>query len=270
MLVDSHVHLNRRDFSHDLPEVLARAAAAGIGGFLNVGYDLPSSEQSVALAAQDPRIFASVGVHPHDASVLAEKDGRLTQAGEQALESLEQCARQPGVVAIGEIGLDFFRDLSPRPAQQTAFLQQLRLAERLELPVILHVRNAYPEARAILDTAGIPTRRGVMHAFAGDLETARWACERGLWLGIGGPVTYKSSPLPDILTAVRPDNLLLETDAPWLPPVPFRGKRNEPAHVRLVAETVAALYGMELDDIARCTTGNFQELFAVDGIGKTG
>ncbi|MFH1845574.1 MAG: TatD family hydrolase [bacterium] len=270
MLVDSHVHLNRRDFSPDLPEVLARAEAAGITGFLNVGYDLDSSEQSVALAARDPRIFASVGVHPHDASLLADSEGRMTAAGEKALVSLEHSARQPGVVAIGEIGLDFYRDLSPRPAQQTAFLKQLQLAERLELPVILHVRNAYAEARAILDTAGIPPRRGVMHAFAGDLETARWACERGLHLGIGGPVTYQNSPLPGILEVVTPDDLLLETDAPWLPPLPFRGKRNEPAHVRLIAEKVASLYGVELTDIAGRTTRNFQELFALDGIGKTG
>lgn len=261
MLIDTHVHLQRHEFGGDQPAVLARAVAAGVTRFVNVGYDLPSSLQSLALAQSDERIFATVGVHPHDASRLADATGRLTAEGEGNLAKLEELAARPRVVAVGEIGLDFYRDLSPRPAQQAAFVAQLALAERVGLPVVFHVRDAYAETRAVLETVGVPGRGGVLHAFAGDADLARWACEHGLRLGIGGPVTYRKSHLPELLAERTPDDLLLETDAPWLPPVPHRGQRNEPSYLRLVAEKVADLYGLELDELAQLTSRTCEALF---------
>ncbi len=263
MLFDTHLHLNRREFAGEVPDVLARAAAAGVTRFLNVGYDLESSEASLALAAGDPRIWAAVGIHPHDARLLADPDGRLTAAGRAHLERLAELARHARVVALGEIGLDFFRDLSPRPAQRTALTVQLELADRLELPVIFHIRDAYAETVALVESMGVPRRGAVLHAFAGDAATVAWARERGLRLGIGGPVTYKNSRLPELLAACQPEDLLLETDAPWLPPVPHRGRRNEPAYLALVAARLAGIYGLSFAELARRTSRSAEQLFGL-------
>ena len=261
MLTDSHVHLNRSEFAGDVQDVLRRAADAGVTRFLNVGYDLVSSEQSLALAASDPRIFATVGVHPHDASQLASPAGDITAAGEKLLTRLRILAGQPRVVAIGEIGLDFYRDLSPRPAQRAALTAQLALACQLDLPVVLHIRDAYPETLALVESAGAPPAGGVLHAFQGDRQNLDWAVAHGFRIGIGGPVTYRNSRLPDLLAHCPLESLLLETDAPWLPPEPHRGRRNEPAYLRLTASQVAELYGCPLKDLARRTTNNFEDLF---------
>lgn len=261
MLVDTHVHLSRRELAPEREAVLERAAAAGVTRLIEVGYDLPSSEAAARLAGADPRIAAAVGVHPHDATVIADAGGRLTPAGEAALARLEALASRERVVAIGEIGLDFFRDLSPRPAQRTAFAVQLALADRLGLPVVLHVRDAYPETLATLESVGWPRAGGVLHAFSGDAATAQRARERGFRLGIGGPVTYKGSALPAILAGCRPQDVLLETDAPWLPPVPHRGQRNEPAFLRLTAEKVAGVFGLSLAEVAEVTTASSRALF---------
>ena len=198
-MIDSHVHLNRQEFSGEGESVLERAAAAGVTGFLNVGYDLDTSAQSIALAESDPRILATVGIHPHDALLLADPEGRLTPAGKRALGRLEEMAAHPKVVAIGEIGLDFYRDLSPRPAQRAAMTLQLQLANRLELPVVFHVRDAWPETLALIDEVGVPAAKGVLHSFSGTSESVEWARERGMYLGIGGPVTYKNSRLPELV-----------------------------------------------------------------------
>lgn len=259
-LFDTHLHLNRDDFAADRDEVLARARVAGVTGFLNVGYDLASSEESVALADTLPGTVASVGVHPHDALDLADPEGRVTPDGERILARLADLSAHPRVVAVGEIGLDYFRDLSPRPAQHAAFRAQLALADRLDLPVVLHIRDAYAEARAELEDHGLPARRGIMHAFAGDPEMARWAVERGFLLGIGGPVTYKSSRLSDVLDAVTPRDVVLETDAPWLPPVPHRGKRNEPAYLALTAARVAEVFGIEVPELAAAARANLERV----------
>ncbi len=264
MLVDTHVHLNRPELAPERREILARAEQAGVGRFLEVGYDLESSEAAVALAAADRRVAAAVGIHPHDAALLADGQGRLTADGERRLERLEALARGGRVVAVGEIGLDFYRDLSPRPAQRTALTVQLALADRLGLPVVLHVRDAYPETLALLAAVGWPRQGGVLHAFSGDAETARTAREHGLRLGIGGPVTYRNSRLPGIVAASRPEDLLLETDAPWLPPVPHRGRRNEPSFLRLTAEAVAGILGATLEEIATATTRGCAGLFGGD------
>jgi len=261
LLVDSHLHLGRADYDADRAQVLARAEAAGVTRFLEVGYDPESSERAAALAAADRRFRAAVGIHPHDAARLADPDGRPAPEAEALLARLAELAAGPGVVAIGEIGLDFFRDLSPRPAQATAFRAQLALAKRLGLPVILHVRDAYPEALALLEGEGLPERRGVLHAFAGDAAAAAWARRRGFQLGIGGPVTYRNSALPDLLRGASPDDLLLETDAPWLPPHPHRGRRNEPAWLPLTAAAVAQACGLSPEALAARTTAACAALF---------
>ncbi|MFN2371353.1 MAG: TatD family hydrolase [Candidatus Krumholzibacteriia bacterium] len=267
-MIDSHCHLNRPEFVPDRPQVLAAAAAAGVGGFLNVGYDPATSGESVALAASDPRILATVGIHPHDAALLAAPDGTPLPGAGDLLDRLQELAAHPRTVAIGEIGLDYFRDLSPRPAQRTALALQLQLAVRLDLPVVLHVRDAWQEILGLVDELGLPPRRGVLHAFAGDARAVAWAKERGFLLGIGGPVTYKNSTLPELVRQAGPDLLLLETDAPWLPPVPHRGGRNEPAYLALTCARVAELLALAPAELAARTSANFRALFGVeDGFG---
>lgn len=262
-MIDTHVHLNRDEFAADRDEALARALAAGVTGLINVGYDLTSSRGSLALAAASDRVRATVGVHPHDAALLADADGRLTSEGRRHLDELADLATAPAVVAIGEVGLDFYRDLSPRAAQRAALIAQLELAGRLDLPVVFHIRDAYPQTLALVDDVGLPRRGGVLHSFAGDVGHARWARERGCLLGIGGPVTYKNSRLPQVLAeaGVTAADVLLETDAPWLPPVPFRGQRNEPAYLVHTCGKLAALLATGPAELAAITDANVGRLF---------
>ncbi len=267
-MIDSHVHLNRTEFAGEQDAVMARARGAGVTGFLNVGYDPVTSEESVALAAAHPDIWATVGVHPHDAELLADPQGRITAAGRDILARLEDLAAHPRVVAIGEIGLDFFRDLSPRPAQYAALAAQLELAGKVDLPVVFHVRDAWPETLAFLDEVGPPRRKGVLHAFSGGAEHVDWARRNGFLLGIGGPVTYKNSKLPDQVRSAGMDMILLETDAPWLPPVPYRGKRNESSYLVNTRDKVADILNVSPRQVAAVTTANFRRLFAVEVVGR--
>ena len=263
-MIDSHVHLNRSEFEGLWRPVVERAVAAGVRGFLNVGYDLETSRRSIELAESDPRILATVGIHPHDAAVLADAGGALTTAGREVLAELEDLAAHPRVVALGEMGLDFYRDLSPRPAQRTALIAQLELADKLNLPVVFHVRDAWDQTLALLDEVGVPRAGGVLHSFSGTAEHVAWARDRGLLLGIGGPVTYKNSHLPPLLDTMGHEMILLETDAPWLPPVPFRGKRNESSYLVHTCEAVARFLQMEAAEVAAATTRNFRQLFGGD------
>jgi len=251
-LIDTHVHLNSRDLGHELADVLARAEAAGVRRFVVVGFDLASSERAVRLAEEDPRIFATVGIHPHDA-----KHWDAT-----AEATLRRWATNERVVAIGEIGLDFFRDLSPRPTQYDAFRAQLWLATEVGLPVVIHCRDAYEETLDLLETEAGATPVE-LHCFAGKAAHAERAWARGWYLGVGGTVTYKKNDeLREIVRATPPELLLLETDAPYLSPEPLRGKfPNEPARVALVAERVAELREEPVAEVARCTTGNAERFF---------
>jgi TatD DNase family protein len=262
-VIDSHCHLNREELASERADVLARAVAAGVQGVLNVGYDLQSSRASLELARGDRRILATVGVHPHDAALIADPDGTLTAAGREVLAQLRDLATAAEVVAIGEIGLDFFRDLSPRPAQDTALRRQLELAAELDLPVVFHIRDAYPETLAVVDEVGLPPRGGVLHSFAGEVVHARWGLERGCVLGIGGPVTYKRSRLPAVLqtAGVTAEDVLLETDSPWLPPVPHRGQRNEPSYLVHTRDRLAEVLGVGPSTLAATTTDSFTRLF---------
>jgi TatD DNase family protein len=255
-LVDSHAHLDDRAFAGERDEVVARALAAGVRSIVTVGADLPSSRRAVALSARYAGVFAVVGVHPHDAS-------RLDEA---ALKELRELARRPKVVAIGETGLDFYRDLSPRPVQRTAFRSHLALARELGLPVVVHDRDAHDEVMAALRgwVRDYADARGVLHCFSGDEDMAAEATRLGFFISLAGPVTYANASRLHRLAAIIPlHRLLLETDCPYLTPEPLRGQRNEPANVRLVAERVAALRGMAPAELARATTANATALFGL-------
>ncbi|MGB9861900.1 MAG: TatD family hydrolase, partial [Candidatus Bipolaricaulaceae bacterium] len=198
-----------------------------------------------------PNVFPACGIHPHEAKVV----------GGEVLAELEGLLRR-GAVAVGECGLDFYRNLSPRDAQMEAFRAQLRLAKKLDLPVILHERAAWPEFISALREEG-PVR-GVVHAFSGDLPKAQEALGLGLFLGIGGPVTYpKNEGLRQALRRIPQSRVLLETDCPYLPPQPFRGQRNDPLKVKYVAEALAGLWGMQPAEVAEITLENARRLFGV-------
>jgi TatD DNase family protein len=253
MLIDTHCHFNHARFADDLPECLERALQADVRQMIVVGFDLESSEQAIALSeAYLPYLFAAVAVHPHDA-----KDWNAAAA-----HRLRMLADHPHVVAVGEIGLDFHYDFSPRTAQETAFRAQMQIAREANLPVIIHCREAYSETLALLADEGADETGGVMHCWAGTVEQVVQATEMGLFLGFGGTLTFKSAEsIRDAARRVGRELLLVETDAPYLAPVPHRGKRNEPAYTRLVAAKLAELRGSTLPEITRLTTENAQRCF---------
>jgi len=257
-LADTHCHLNLPAFDADLDEVLDRARAAGIRHILVPGIDLSSSARAVALAQREPELFAAVGIHPHESASWNVETRR----------ELEQLARSNKVVAIGEIGLDYYRDLAPHAVQQRAFSEQLQLAARLNLPVVIHQRESMADILAYLRTwlAELPRERsalpGVLHAFSGDRRAAEDACQMGFRLGIGGPVTFKNATsLQDVVAGLALTSILLETDAPYLAPHPLRGKRNEPAYIVHVAEAIAALLQTDPGEVKRQTSENADRVF---------
>lgn len=254
MLIDSHCHLNFNTFEADRAEVLARAEAAGITAIINPGINLENSREVVALAEQYPQVYAAIGFHPNDAA----------KCDEAALVELRRLASHPKVVAIGEIGLDYYWDESPRPVQQRVFEEQLALAKELDKPVIIHQREAAVDTMAILRQWGAAQQHPelVLHSFSGDQAMAEEAIALGFYIGISGPITFKNArDLPGIVAALPVNRLLVETDAPFLTPHPYRGKRNEPAYVKLIAERVAAIKQLSLVDMSRILTENTLTLF---------
>ena len=253
MLADSHAHIDDERFDADRDEVVARALAAGVSLIVNIGADMASSARSVALAEKYPGIYAAVGMHPHDSQDMKENDYR----------QLEQWANHPKVVAIGEIGLDYHYDLSPRPVQKEVFLRQLDLARKTGKPFIIHEREAHADMLDIIRNAARGLN-GVFHCFSGSVETAREYLKMGFYISVAGPVTFpKSVKTKEVAKAVPLDRLLVETDSPYLTPQPFRGKRNEPAYVRLVAEEIANLRDISLAELAETTTANVRRLFNI-------
>lgn len=261
-LIDTHAHLDFSQFDADRQTVIERARASGVEVIVNVGTDLTSSRRAVDLAINHNAIFAAVGMHPHDAKKL----------NGATLAELRTLAQHPKVVAVGEIGLDFYRDLSPRDTQRRAFQAQLAWAAKMAKPVVIHDRDAHDEIMGVLaDWASglsnslLATRLGVLHTFSGDLAMAEKAIDLGFYISISGPVTYKNAEhLHGIVQALPLDRLLVETDCPYLTPHPHRGKRNEPAYVHLVAEQIAALRGIPVDALAQATTANAQRLFDLE------
>lgn len=250
-LIDTHAHLDCPEFDHDLAEVISRFSSQGIG-VVTVGVDLKSSQAAVELARTNPLIWAGVGVHPHEASTL---DILVEQ-------KLGELAAKDKVVAIGEIGLDYYRDLSPRQTQRQAFVRQIEMANRLKLPVIIHNRESTDDMLHLLDNHCPNT--GVIHSFLGDIKLAKRFLEIGLFLGIGGPLTFKKSDiLRSAIGEIPIERIVVETDSPYLTPVPHRGKRNEPAYVRYVADQIAQLKRMPVKEVAKITTRTARRLFNI-------
>lgn len=266
-LVDTHAHLDARAFDEDREEVLARAYSAGVDRIVAPGVDVPSSRATVELARRHPagpRVHAAVGIHPHEArsAVRRAADGGWA-VDDGALAEIASLARGPGVVALGELGLDYHYDLSPRDAQRAVLEGQLHLAHELELPVILHNRESDADLMEIVD--GAPAGlRGVLHCFMADRVMADWAIARGLYIGIAGPIGFRNvRHLPDVVRGVPLDRLLVETDSPYLAPPPRRGRRNEPAYVVHVARALADVLDVAFEELARRTTQNARRLFGL-------
>lgn len=246
-LFDTHAHLHFPDFAPDLPAVLERARVAGVRRFLTIGTDVETSRAAVTLAAREPDVWASVGIHPHDAE----------GADDAALGEIARLACAPRVVAVGEIGLDWFRNLSPRAAQEAAFRRQIALARAVGRPVLVHCREAHADVLRILDEERAAERGGIMHCFSGDVAVARRCLELGFLVSLAGPVTYPNArALPEVARWMPADRLVIETDCPYLPPQAYRGQRNEPAYLVLTAARVAELRGEDLLALAARLTAN--------------
>jgi len=257
-LVDSHAHLELEPLVRDPEAVVARAVAAGVAAIITVGIDLEDVEEALKIVDRIDCVYASVGFHPHNA-----KD-----VGDGSLSKMEQLARHSKVVGYGEIGLDFFRNLSPQDTQLRVFQDQLSLAKKLGKPVVIHLRNAYQEGLDMLERAAPFPKGGVIHCFSGDENDAKRALDIGFFISVPGTVTYKkNTKLRDIVKELPEDRILLETDCPFLAPEPLRGKDNEPAYMVHTANKVAEVRNVPLEVIARITTANAARLFGLPLLG---
>ncbi len=255
-LIDSHAHIQGKEYVGETTAVIQRAGEAGVEKIVVVGGagDMSSNSAAVALAESWANLYATVGTHPHDA-----KD-----VGEEELQELKKLAAHPKVIAVGETGLDYYYNHSSREVQRRVFAQFIRLAGETELPLVVHERDAASEAVELLRNEGAGKIRGVIHCFTGDYEAARDYLDLGFYLSFTGIITFKNAePLRQVVSKVPLDRMFVETDSPYLTPVPHRGKRNEPAYVRLVAETVARVKSISLEEVAHTTTGNVQQLFRI-------
>lgn len=254
MLFDTHVHLNAEQYKEDLVEVIERAQSEGVVNMIVVGFDRPTIEKAIALVEQYDFLYAAVGWHPVDAIDMTEAD----------LEWIEELAAHPKVVALGEMGLDYYWDKSPKEIQKEVFRKQIALAKRVKLPIIIHNREATQDIVNILKEEGAKEVGGVMHCFSGSEEIAKECMEMNFYISFGGPVTFKNAKkVKEVAAEIPLDRLLIETDCPYLTPHPFRGKRNEPAHVKLVAEEIALLKNLPFEEIANVTTKNAKKLFGI-------
>ncbi|MDZ7262912.1 MAG: TatD family hydrolase [candidate division KSB1 bacterium] len=254
MLIDTHAHLDFPDYDQDRDAVIQRAREAGVERILTVGVNLESSRASVRLAERYENLYAAVGCHPHDAQEMTEKK----------LQELREMSRHPKVVAIGEMGLDFYRNLSPAEVQKRVFRDQLTLAQEVGLPVIIHTRNAEGEILQILSQWPSGSLKGVFHCFPGDESMAQQVMALGFYISFTGTVTFKKSRSAEIVKSIPLERLLLETDCPFMAPVPYRGQRNEPAYIRYIAERMAQIKDCPVTEVAEKTTQNARSLFRLD------
>lgn len=253
LLTDTHCHLNHADYDSDRSEVIGRAQKAGVTRAVCVGYDLESSARSVELARDIPMVSASVGVHPHDARTFDSDTAQRIRA---------LASERPYVLAIGETGLDYYRDLSPRDVQQKVYREHIHMATELDLPLIIHSRDSQEDVLGILEEEGVPSHGVVMHCLPSDPDFARGAVALGCYVGIAGPVTFKNADhLREIVASLPLDRILLETDAPYLAPHPHRGQRNEPSYIPLIESAVADLKGVSTAVVAEITSANASSLF---------
>ncbi|WP_416148107.1 TatD family hydrolase [Salipaludibacillus sp. HK11] len=254
MLFDTHVHLNVEQFEDDLEEVIARAQEAGVENMVVVGFDEKTIKKAINLVETHDFLYAAVGWHPVDAIDLTEEH----------LNWIEELASHPKVVAIGETGLDYHWDKSPKDVQKEAFRKQIHLAKRVNLPIIIHDREAHQDIVDILKEEKAEDVGGIMHCFGGSIEIAQECLKMNFHLSFGGPVTFKNAIRPkEVVKEVPLERLLIETDAPFLAPHPFRGKRNEPGYVKLIAEQIAELREVSYEDIAKQTSLNAKKLFGI-------
>lgn len=254
MYIDTHVHLNADQYEEDIAEVISRALEAGVEKMVVVGFDRKTIVKAMELAEEHGFIYAVIGWHPVDAVDCTEKD----------LEWIESLAAHPKVVGIGETGLDYYWDKSPKDIQQELFRKQIRLAQKVGLPVIIHNRDATADVVRILREEEAQKTGGIMHCFGGSVETAKECIAMNFMISLGGPVTFKNARTPkEVATDISLDHLLIETDAPYLAPHPYRGKRNEPAWVTLVAEEIARLKDLPVEDVAKITTENALRIFKI-------
>ncbi len=254
MLIDSHAHLDMKDFNEDRGKVLERAKRGGITHIVTIGIDLDSSSAALDLARKYDFIYSAIGYHPHNAD----------ECNPRALDKLAQMASEQQVVAWGEIGLDYYRGYSSPDEQLKMFLRQLEIAHDLNLPVVIHDREAHSDVLKILKRMGKGERKGVIHCFSGDTDLAFELIELGYYISIPGTVTYKkASQVKDVAASLPLQCILVETDAPFLAPVPKRGKRNEPLFVTFTAQEIARLRGIEFDEVALQTSKNAKALFGI-------
>lgn len=254
MLIDSHAHLDDERFDKDRDRLIKSLKESGIDLIINPGSDLGSSIKAVSLSEQYDNIYAAVGVHPHSAKEM----------DESTIEVLKSFTNRDKVVAIGEIGLDYYYDNSPREIQRQKFIEQLELAKEVDLPVIIHTRDAAQETFDILKEAQDGSLEGVLHCYSGSVEMALEYIKMGFYISLGGPVTFKNSRVSrEVAKAVPIDRLLIETDSPYLTPEPYRGKRNEPLFVRYVAGTIAEIRGLTFDELAKKTSENAKKIFRI-------
>ncbi len=254
MFVDTHIHLHFPEYEADRAEVIRRSQEAGVGLFINVGTDAASSQASLSLANQYDFVYAAAGLHPHDAN----------RATAEELDAIEKLLQEKRMVAIGEVGLDFFRDHSTREEQEEVFRRFLSLHQKIKKPLIIHCRDAYDRMLEVLEEEIPAPVRGVMHCFSSDRATMERFVEYGFYISFAGPLTYKKNDvLREACKACPKDRLLFETDAPFLPPQTARGKRNEPAYLLETARTGAELHGVTLEELGKMTTANAKRLFGI-------
>ncbi|MER2079283.1 TatD family hydrolase [Psychrobacillus psychrotolerans] len=252
MFIDTHVHLNADQYEGDLQEVIDRALEANVKKMVVIGFDRITIERAMKLVEEYSFIYAVVGWHPVDAIDCTEED----------LRWIEELAAHEKVVGIGEMGLDYHWDKSPKDIQQEVFRKQIRLAQKVKLPIIIHNRDATEDVIRILQEEEAYLTGGIMHCFGGSVETAKQCIDMNFMISLGGPVTFKNAKKPKEVAAEIPlEYLLIETDAPYLAPHPHRGKRNEPALVPLVAEEIARLKGISIEEVAEATTKNAERFF---------
>lgn len=254
MLIDTHVHLNAEQYEEDVVEVIESARRAGVNRMVVVGFDTTTIERAIELAETYSFIYAVIGWHPVDAIDCTQKE----------LDWIESLASHPKVVGIGEMGLDYYWDKSPREVQQQLFRKQIQLAKRVNLPIVIHNREATADVVRILKEEEAATVGGIMHCFTGSVEVARECIAMNFLISLGGPVTFRNAKQPKkVAEEIELEHLLVETDAPYLTPHPYRGKRNEPKHVVLVAEEIAKLKGISYEEVAKQTTRNAEKIFAL-------
>jgi len=257
-VTDSHCHLDSKEFDSDREEVIARALAAGVDTMVAIGTGNgpPDLEAGIRLADRHPAFYATAGVHPHDA----------VKATLETFKRIEELLRHPKVVAIGEIGLDYHYDFSPREVQRDVFVEQMRIAGDAGKPIVIHTREAWADTIALIRKHWRGS--GIMHCFSGGAEEAREALELGFYLSFGGIVTFpKAANIQEAARMAPADRILIETDAPYLAPVPKRGKRNEPSYIVETARKLADLRGETVESIAETTTANFRRLCGIGGSG---